>query len=93
MYVSKLSKETCRNVVIITPTLFEANKIVNSLSNYDDSVLLFPMDDFFVFVSIATSPELKSTRLETLNNLISEGRHIVVTHLNSYLRYLFDTIK
>ena len=63
LYISKLSKETARNIVIVTPTLFEANKLVNSLSNYDDSVLLFPMDDFLASASIATSPELKITRL------------------------------
>ncbi|MBQ7137221.1 MAG: transcription-repair coupling factor [Bacilli bacterium] len=88
LYISKLSKETARNIVIVTPTLFEANKLVNSLSNYDDSVLLFPMDDFLASASIATSPELKITRLETINHLISNDRNIIVTHLNSYLRYL-----
>lgn len=88
LYISKLSKTTNRNIVIVTPTLFEANKLVNSLSNYDDSVLLFPMDDFLASASIAISPELKITRLETLNHLTNNTRHIVVTHLNSYLRFL-----
>lgn len=89
LYVSKLSESVNRNIVIITPTLFEANKLVNSLSNYDKRVLLFPMDDFLASASIAISPELKITRLETLNHLMDDNeRHIVVTHLNSYLRYL-----
>ncbi len=88
LYVSKLSKLKERNIVIITPTLFEANKLVNALNNYDDNALLFPCDDFLTNVSIATSPELKITRLETINKIIKRNRHIVVTHLNSYLRYL-----
>jgi len=88
LYISKLSRKTNRNILIVTPTLFEANKLVNSLSNYDDSTLLFPMDDFLASASIATSPELKITRLETLNHLINNDRHIVVAHLNSYLRFL-----
>jgi len=88
LYVSTLSKKLNRNIVIVTSTLFEANKLVNSLNNYDSNVLLFPADDFFTNASIATSPELKITRLETINALMNENRYIVVTHLNSFLRYL-----
>jgi len=88
LYISNLSIKTNRSVLIVTPTLFEANKIVNSLSNYDNSVLLFPMDDFLTSASIATSPELKITRLETLNKILCGERHIVVSHLNSFLRFL-----
>ncbi len=88
LYISNLSKANNKNIVIITSTLFEANKLVNLLNNYDDNILLFPMDDFLASASIATSPELKTTRLETLNELMNDERHIVVTHLNSYLRFL-----
>ncbi len=89
LYVSKLLQAKKRDIVIITSTLFEANKLVNSLNNYSDNVYLFPCDDFLTNVSIAVSPELKITRLETINKIIeNEGNKIVVTHLNSYLRYL-----
>ncbi len=88
LYISNLSKVNNRNIVIITSTLFEANKLVNSINNYDNNALLFPMDDFLASASIATSPELKTTRLETLNELMKDKRHIIITHLNSYLRYL-----
>jgi len=88
LYVSNLSKKSNKSVVIITPTLFEANKLINCLNNYDDKAVLFPMDDFLASASIATSPELKTTRLETINHIINTDRSIVVTHLNSYLRYL-----
>ena len=87
LYISNLSKVNNRNIVIITSTLFEANKLVNSINNYDNNALLFPMDDFLASASIATSPELKTTRLETLNELMKDKRHIIITHLNSYLRY------
>lgn len=88
LYISTLSKTLDRNLVIITPTLYEANKLVNCLNNYNKQALLFPMDDFLTNASIATSPELKITRLETINEIIKGNRHIVVTHLNSFLRYL-----
>jgi len=62
LYISNLSKKLNKNIVIVTPTLFEANKLVNCLNNYDDNALLFPVDDFLTNASIAVSPELKITR-------------------------------
>ena len=88
LYISKLSEKNNRNIVVVTPTLFEANKLINSLSNYNQKAFLFPMDDFLASASIAVSPELKITRLETINHILERERSIVVTHLNSYLRYL-----
>ena len=88
VYLSKLFKEQNRDILLVTSTLFEANKLMNSLNNYNEKSLLFPMDDFLTSESIAISPDLKITRLDTLNQLLDEERHIVVTHLNGLLRYL-----
>lgn len=88
LFISNLSKKTGRNILVLTPTLFEANKLINSLNNYDSNSVLFPCDDFLTNASIAVSPELKITRLETINHIVNNKRNIVVTHLNSYLRYL-----
>ena len=88
VYLSKLFKEEKRNILVVTSTLYEANKLINSLNNYNDSSLLFPMDDFLTSESIAISPDLKITRLDTLNQLLENNNHIVVTHLNGLLRYL-----
>ena len=35
-----------RNILVVVNSLFEANKLYNSLSNYNPDVYLFPMDDF-----------------------------------------------
>ena len=88
LYISMLSKKTERNIVVVTPTLFEANKLINCLNNYENNAFLFPMDDFLTNASIATSPELRITRLETINEIVKGKRTILVTHLNSFLRYL-----
>ena len=88
VYLSKLFKEEKRNILLVTSTLYEANKLMNSLSNYTNKNLLFPMDDFLTSESIAISPDLKITRLDTLNQLLENDNHIVVTHLNGLLRYL-----
>ena len=88
LYVNKLLKEQKKNILIVTPTLFEANLINNSLSTYTNRSYLFPMDDFLTSESIAISPDLKVTRLETINRTFDIENKIIVTHLNGYLRYL-----
>ena len=88
VYINKLQKEEKRNILILTSSLYEANKIYNSLRKYCINTFLFPMDDFITSESIAISPELKSTRLNTLNNLVDNFNGVVICHLESYLRYL-----
>ena len=74
--------------MIVVNSLFEANKLYNSLSNYNNNVLLFPMDDFLTSEAIAISPDLKINRLESLNTIISGKKCIIITNLMGYLRYL-----
>ena len=75
------------NVLIVTNTLYDANKIYQGLKTYTDDVCLFPMDDFLASVALAISPDLKVRRLETLEYL-KEHPGIVVTNLMGYLRFL-----
>ena len=75
------------NVLIVTNTLYDANKIYQGLKTYTDNVCLFPMDDFLASVALAISPDLKVRRLETLEYL-KEHTGIVVTNLMGYLRFL-----
>ena len=77
-----------RPILVVTSTTFEANNFYQSLNNYDSNTLFFPMDDFLTSEAIAISPEFKTTRLETLNQLNQNKNHIVVTSLMGYLRYL-----
>ena len=86
--IKKIFDENNQDILIVTPTLFEANIISNYLSVYLENNYLFPMDDFLTSESIAISPDLKITRLETLNKTLNKNKKIVVTHLNGYLRYL-----
>ena len=88
LYINKLFNENNKNILIVTSSLFEANVLYSYLSNYNTNTLLFPMDDFLTTESIAISPDLKITRLETINTILKNNKIIVVTHLNGYLRYL-----
>ena len=77
-----------KGMVVVTNSLYEANILFNKLLNYTDRVLFFPMDDFITSEAIAVSPEFKSERIHTLNQLSNSSNYIVVTNLMGFLRYL-----
>ena len=85
-YVLKAFNETKKHVIVLISSLYEANKLYQNIKTHTDDVLLFPMDDFITSVALAVSPELKMTRLETLNNISTPK--IIVTNLMGYLKFL-----
>ena len=89
-YMLELFKKEKRNIVILTNTLYEANMYYDSLKTYTDDVCLFLMDDFLTSVAVAISPDLKIKRLETLEQIRSGKKVIVVTNLMGFLRFLPD---
>ena len=88
LYIYNLFKYTNRGILIVTSSLYEANKLYDEICNYTNDALLFPMDEFLTTRIATISPELKSIRLSTLNDLINNNKKIVVTHLMGYLKYL-----
>ncbi len=98
--VSGLNKElTCINiydtfikenkgVLVVASSTYIANLLYQSLLNYTDRVLFFPMDDFLTSEAITISPEFKVERITTLNTLVNDNKYIVVTNLMGALRYL-----
>ena len=76
-----------KNILIVTPSLFEASKIYDSLSNYINEVYLFPNDDYFTVNSLAVSQEFKITRLETINAILKNDKNkIIITHVDGYIK-------
>ena len=88
IYMYNLFVQKKQSIVLVCNSLYEANRLYQSLSKYTSDVLFFPMDDFLTSEALAISPELKVTRLETLNELIKDNNKIVITNLMGYLRYL-----
>jgi len=92
--VSGLNKElTCINiynafiknnkgVLVVTSSTYMANLLYQTLLNYTDRVLFFPMDDFLTSEAIAISPEFKVERINTLNIISNDSKYIVVTNFN-----------
>ena len=88
LYLNNMYINSDQSIVFVASTLYEANQFYQILSNYVEDVLLFPMDDFLTSEALAISPELKITRLETINSIIKSKKMIVITNLMGYLRYL-----
>ena len=86
--VNDIYKRNNKNILIVTNSLYEANIYYSSISKLNNNVYLFPMDDFLTSESLAISPELKSIRVNTLNELSENDHNIVITNLMGFLRYL-----
>ncbi len=88
IYLAAYLQETDKSILLVTDTLYESNRFYQMILKYTNDVLLFPMDDFLTSEAVAASPELKNTRLETLNSLLLLDKKIVITNLMGYLRFL-----
>ena len=88
IFLNNLSTKSKKNILLVTSSLYEANKIYAGLSNYTDKVAIFPMDDFLTSEALAISPDLLTNRLETLKDIDLGKVNIVITNLTGYLRFL-----
>ena len=86
IYIYQLYKKFDRSILVVCNSIYEANKFYQSISNYCDDALFFPMDDFLTSEILAVSPDFKMTRLETLND--TKSKKNIVTNLMGYLRFL-----
>ena len=86
-YIYQMFQRKSKNMLIVLPTLFDANKLYNYMISFTDKVALFPMDDFLTSEALAISPDLMINRLETIHSIIQDKR-IVITNLMGYLRFL-----
>ena len=90
LYIVNYFRKNDKNVIVLTTSMYEANNFYKELLTYEPECQLFPMDDFLTSMAIAVSPDFRIKRLETLEKLKKEqnNKHILVTHLNGYLKYL-----
>ena len=81
LILNKIYREKHKNILIVVDSVFEANKIYRKLINYNDSVFLFPMDDFLTSEALASSFDLLSRRMDTLNYFALHDSGIIITNL------------
>ena len=89
LLLSKIYSRENKNCLVVVNSLFEANKLYNSLSNYTNNVFLFPMDDFLTSEALAASPELRIKRLETLKKVSDNKKHIVIIKRFFFILYSY----
>lgn len=88
LYIHNRFIKNNESIVFLVSNLYEATTFYQMLQNYTNDVLLFPMDEIYIYEIKAASPELKSTRLETLHSLLTEEKKIIVVNLTAYLKIL-----
>ena len=88
-FILYLYSKVDNGIVLVTPTLTEANNLYSRLSYYlKDNVFIFPDDDYLTKKAIVSSPEFMYMRLKFLNNFNSKSNKILICHTNSYLKKL-----
>lgn len=88
LYIYNKFQADNKPIFVVSSSLYEANLLYQYISKLTNRVLLFPMDDFLTSEALAISPELKTTRLETINMLLKDSNQIVITNLMGFLRFL-----
>ena len=76
--------------IVLTSSLFEAQKIYESLSRIIDEkeVLFFPADELVRLDALAMSKEMEAERLYTLAKISSLDHFILITNLAAFKRFL-----
>lgn len=79
-----------RPVVILMQNLYHAQRLYDQLSNLmdEESVRLFPMDEFITAEMLASSSELRIERMNTLASVLEDEYKIVITHVAGATRFL-----
>ncbi|MBQ3021572.1 MAG: transcription-repair coupling factor [Bacilli bacterium] len=76
-----------KNILIVSDSLYDANKLYKSMYKLCSNTYFFPMDEFATALAISASPDLKIIRINTLNS-IDKDKSIVITNLTGYIKYI-----
>ncbi len=84
-----LFKNLDKNILVVTPNLFKAQKVYDDLVNLIDNKLLsfFPQDEFITTEMLAVSKEFKYERINTIKKVIENQKSLVVTNTAGLLKY------
>ena len=86
--LKKMFKDNNDSILVVTPNMLEARSLYNKF--YDDSVILFEDDEISFSDGNSISPELKVERINTLNELSSKKKSIVLTDVRGFTRRLLS---
>ena len=86
-YILNYYENNDRDILVVTDSLYEANKIYKGMHKLISDAYFFPMDEFATVFAISSSPDLKIIRVDTLNQL-KQNKKIVITNLTGYLKFI-----
>ncbi len=86
-YILNYFEQNNENILVLTESLYDTNMIYKGIHELCEDTLLFPMDEFASILAVASSPDLKISRIDTLNK-IKNKKNIVITNLTGYLKYI-----
>ena len=83
-----LFNKNSESLLIVTPNLYKAQKVYDSLSNLlkEDQVSFYPQDEFITTEMLAMSKEFKFERINTIKKIIEKKKSIVVTNTTGLLK-------
>ena len=86
--ISGIHEFAKKNVCIVTYNEIQARKIVEDIKNFTERVVFFPKKDIVAYDYIAESKDLPYERIETLNQIVSKKKFIVVTTIEAVMQKL-----
>jgi transcription-repair coupling factor (superfamily II helicase) len=74
-------------LLIVTPNIYQAQKVYDELSRFlGDNLLFFPQDEFMTTEMLAMSREFKLERIHTIQKVIEIKRPIIITNTTGYVK-------
>ena len=86
--ISGIHEFAKKNVCIVTYNEIQARKIVEDIKNFTERVVFFPKKDIVTYDYIAESKDLPYERIETLNQIVSKKKFIIVTTIEAVMQKL-----
>jgi len=81
-----LLKKTNKNVFLIAPNTYEAQKLYDLIKSLEENTFFYPKDDFISTELLTESYDFKLERINTLKNIfLNNSPKIIVTNLASVL--------
>ena len=87
LYLNKLLNSQNKGIIVVTPTIYEANKLYQNFNDTKD-VFLYETDDVLASLATSKSPELNVEKLNLLKETLKNNKKIVITDINGYLKKL-----
>lgn len=83
--INQIYDQLDKDIMIILPTLHEAEEMNEKIKSYTNDVLLFPVDDLIGNFSLTKSSDFLVQRINVLNSLLVNKKSIIITHLEGMI--------